>query len=90
MLHNVRLAPMQTLPPSCVRTAPQTVRLAWAPVITASAVQRGAINSFSTRGSAGQIAQSKQLADLSVFPLTVLPPLLSSHLSPDFNFQRFL
>lgn len=67
---------MQTLPPSCVRTAPQTVRLAWAPVITASAVQKGAINSFSTRGSAGRIAQSKQLADLSVFPPTELPPHL--------------
>lgn len=65
MLHSVHLAPMQTLPLSCVRTAHPTVTPAWTPVITASAVPKAAINYFSTRGVVGRIARSKQLAILS-------------------------
>lgn len=59
MSRNVHPAPTQTPPLSCVRTARRAARPAWTPVITASAVLKAAINSFSTRGGAGQIAQSK-------------------------------
>lgn len=53
-------------------------------MIPASVVPKAAINFFSTRGGAGQIAQSKQLDELSsrmkknlcndgVFPFTAFP-----------------
>lgn len=55
---------MQALPLSCVRTALQTVSLAWTPEITASAAPKAATHSFSTRGGAGQLAQSKHVDKL--------------------------
>lgn len=59
MSSSVPLAPLQTLPLSCVRTARQTARPAWTLVITATAAPKAAINFSYMRESAGPIAQSK-------------------------------
>lgn len=61
---SVHLAPLLTLLLSCVMNAHQTVNCVWTTVTTASAAPKVA-NFFSTGGTAGQTAQSKQLDNIT-------------------------